>query len=305
MDLHTIYAVDFDGTLIDQVVSQDITPNIEPILASGDGQVYPSFSAAGSISPRVTFSTTAVLTALTAVGVTGVAVAADALVTMYLQKYAEGGLRAGATSHLKMVASKGLLVPRRLSASMDGVTMEYELITVFDGTNAPIILTADQSLAGSPSTGELFVVGPVKINDVQLEGIQAIELDFGIGEIVRISDGQVYPTYVAIGSIAPTLTIETTEALALNTFGVDGTAQGATASEFYLRAVSPGGTRVINATASHIKIVNTASKGRISAEAVRGVHGDVVGTSIVIALTSSGTAHPLTITKGAAIPAGL
>lgn len=302
---HTIYAVDIDDVLLDQVQDASYSPNLENMIRSADGQAYDSFSAGLSCSPTVDFTTSAVATALGKVGTTGFQITTGAVATMYLQAKAAGGVRAGASSHLKIVANEGIIVPRQLTADENGARISYSLICIYNGTNAPLVLTASQSLTGSPAVGEAFVVGPVKINGTQLEGIASWTLDFGIALSIRRPDGLFYPTFVGIDAIRPKITIRTSEALALNTFGIGGTAQGATASEIYLRALEKGGTRYANDASQHIKIYNTASQGRIDVESVAGSSGDDAMADVTIISTSSGTAHPLTVTCATTIPGSI
>ena len=303
--LHTLYAVDVDSTLIDQITNQAVSPNVANLVRRTDGQVYPTYAAAGAISPTISFTTEALATALGKVGTTGFFVDGDGgnTVICFFQKLDNGGTRAGATSHLKIAVNEGIVIPRRLHADASGATLDYDLIATWDGTNDPLVFTASQSLAGSPSGDEGFVLGPVKINGTQLDGVQSMDLDFGIQEIVRGSDGEEYPRYVAIGAIAPMISITCDDAEAINTFGIDGTAQGGTQSEIYIRALAEGGARAANNASSHIKILNTASKGRIHVDSVGG--SDIMAATVTITPTSAGTSHPLTITTGTTIPAGL
>lgn len=307
MDLHTLYAVDYDGTLICGIQDFALTPGLQAALMAGDGQVFNSFVAAQTVAPRITFSTTQIAAALTKTGIAGASIDSGNLLTMYLQKLLEGGTRAGTLSHLRMVVNEGLLIPRRLTADGNGSRLSFEAICTYDGSLAPVVLTADQTLAGSPVTAEGFVVGPVLINSatVKLPGVQSIDLDFGIQETVMSGDGLVYPTFVAIQKIEPVLTINCTEAIAINTYGLDGDAQGAVVTSFYLRKLSPGGTRVANETAQHVKFYNTASKGMITVDNVGGSHGSELRSVIRIHLSSAGVLHPLTYSAAGVIPAGL
>ena len=139
--LHTIYAVDIDSTLIDQVTDQNVSPGISQILRRSDGQVYPTFNAAGQVAPSISFSTQAIATALGKVGTTGFALASGNPAILFFQKLTEGATRAGASSHLKMTVNEGIIVPRRITADANDASIEYDIVTTYDGTNAPIVLT--------------------------------------------------------------------------------------------------------------------------------------------------------------------
>ena len=111
--------------------------------------------------------------------------------------------------------------------------------------------------------------------------------------------------YVAIASFRPTLTIRTLDAVALSTFGVAGTAQGATPSVAYLRAKVDGGGTIANDVASHINIATTASKGMITVKELSAEQEGDATCEITITPTSAGVLHPLTITTGAVIPGAI
>jgi len=303
--LHTIYAVDIDSVLIDQVGSQSIAPEVAESLGIGDGQLYPSFVTAGRIAPSVGFATTGLTAALGKFAPEGFPLVAANPATLFFRKRVKGGRLETGSNHIKAVVTEGIVVPRTLSADQEAAVLTSEIVPTWDGTNNPVLVTTSQALAGSPATAEKFVAGPVKINNVQLEGVTAIEVDFGIALIVPAHDGQVYPLYVAIGAIAPTITVRTVDALALSTFGIDGTAQGGTASEFYFRACQQGAKRYANDASSHIKIVNTASKGTISVREISGEQGGDAEVEIQITPASDGTTNPLSITTGTTIPGSI
>ena len=97
----------------------------------------------------------------------------------------------------------------------------------------------------------------------------------------------------------PSITIRTAEALALNTFGLAGTAQGVTDSVVYFRKKDEGGTVVANATEEHISF--TVDEGIITVDDVTGPHGDILGSQVVITPTYDGTNAIMAIDTTAAI----
>jgi len=305
LSLHTLYAVDIDSVTIDQIVSQAVAPNVAQAVSAGDGQVFGSFVHAGRISPSISFSTTGLTAALTKLAPSGFALAAAALGTFFFRKRVKGGALEVGSNHIKALITEGIVVPRSLSADQDSSSLACDAIATYDGTNLPILVTGSQALTGTPTIAEQFVAGPVTINGVQLEGIVSIELDFGISLTIPAHDGQIYPMYAAIASFRPTLTIRTLDAVALSTFGVAGTAQGATPSVAYLRAKVDGGGTIANDVASHINIATTASKGMITVNELSAEQEGDATCEITITPTSAGVLHPLTITTGAVIPGAI
>jgi hypothetical protein len=289
--------------LIDQVDSFSVDPAIAEILRGADGAVDPTFVSVGSQAPRLAFSTTALATVLAKCGISGLAIAADvdeAGLIAWFQKLQEGGTRATGTVHKKMTVAKGLLLPRRISAQQGGdAELSMEVLTVHDGTNNPIVLASNQALSGSPSVSELFTVGPVVINGVRLEGIQSVDIDFGIQEIIRSADGGIWPTFVAIRERRPRIRITTDDAAVLNTFGLSGAAQGATDSVVYLRKRLEGGGLVEDATEEHISF--SVAEGMIVCGPLSARHPDIVGAEVILTPTYDGSNAILAVDVTAAV----
>jgi len=275
-NLHTLYAVNLNTAtlngspaLFDQIQNFRISTGLQQILQNGDGAVDPSFVGIMSQKPMLRFSTTALATGLAACGLSGAVIDADGSypgLEAWFQKMAAGSDRASGANHLKMTGAKGILVPRSLRASQDGTaTLEFEAIFVYDGTLDPVVIAASQALSGSPAVGEMFTVGPVKINGSFLEGIQDITFDFGIKLITESGDGQVWPTFVGIMSREPSLRIRTTDLTALSTYGITGAAIAASDVVAFLRKIAEGTSgRVADDGGEHISL--TAAQGIITVE---------------------------------------
>ena len=291
---HTLYAVDVDpitaanAVFIDQVSDFTVDPRIAETLQAADGAVDPTYVAVMSQDPRITFSTTAIATFLAEVTNTafmaGIKIDSDVThdgLECYFQKLAEGGTRSAGATHVKLTVNEGLLLPRAITASQGGIaTLPLECVIGYDGTNEPIVITANQALAGTPVVGELFTVGPANINGVALDAIQSVTIDPGIAEIALASDGAIWPTYIAIQSRQPMITIQTLDVSILNTYGLDGTAVDASDVIVFLRKLLEGGTRTPDATAEHISF--TIDEGIIRCGAITGAHGDVLGAQLEI-----------------------
>jgi hypothetical protein len=307
---HVLHCVHIDiaggaGSDVDigQITDFSISTAIQELLLGSDGAVDPTFVAVGEQRPRAAFTTSMLATVLAKCGISGLAIAADVDefgADMFFKKVVEGGTRETGSNHLRLRIAKGLLVPRTLNAPHNGLaTLGLELIATHDGTNNPIVIATSQALAGTAGVSEAFTAGPVYINGVQLEGVQNISIDFGITEMVLGSDGLVWPTYVAILDRKPVIRVRTIDALALNTFGLTGAAQGITDSLIYLRKISQGGTRVANATAEHIKV--SVDEGLISVDTVRGSHPNQLESEVTIRPTYDDANAILAVTTASAI----
>lgn len=296
--VHKIYAVRANTTLIDQVTTSRVSTEIQTRLVSADGGAYPRFAQLVSQTPGIMFGTSKIASVLSTIGLTGLKIGAASAFTAWFQATEEGGVR-GSSGHEMMVLNEGLILPRRLSASLDGqATLEYEAIATWDGTNDPIVLSSS-ALAGTPNVTEDYYAGPVSVNGTACDGVQSIDIDFGIRERRERGDGDLWPTLVYIDRIVPTIRIRTLKAALLRTLGLKGAAQGATDTVVYLRKGSDGGGRVANATSEHVSF--TIDAGHIQVREVGGSNDGPAMVDLIIQPTYDGTNAILAVDTAAAI----
>lgn len=311
--VHTLYAVNIDpiteanAVFIDQVQDQNLDPAIQEILSAGSGQVDPTHVAVMSQNPRIAFSTTALATMLAEVTsgffINGIKIDSDGThdgAELWFQKLAKGGTRTAGANHIKMTVNEGLLLPRSISAMQGQVaSLAMDLLAGYDGTNDPIVIAAAQALEGTPAVGELFTLGPVSINGVDLDGVQGVRLDTGLQEVALGGSGQVWPTFLGIMSRQPLITITTLDVSVLSTYGLSGTAQSATDSKIYLRKIAEGGARVADATAQHLSF--TIDEGHIRVRSIGGGHGAPQAAQLEIRPTYDGDNAILVMSAATAI----
>jgi len=294
---HVLYAVDVNGTLIDQIQEQSVNPGLQELIASGDGLVDATYAAAMSADPVITFRTTDIAAALDAAGISGRACSSD--VYCYFQALAEGGTRQGASSHVKMTVIEGLLVPVSLSVEQDGVaSIEMALfIWSADGTTSPVTIATGQSLSGTPSTSAKWTIGTCKCNNADIPA-ESAGIEFGIRVERMRADGLVYPTFGCIMDRRPVVTFATANVTALSTFGLVGAAR-ASSTVLYLRKLAEGATRVADGTEQHISF--TVNEGRISVRNVGGSHGEKLMAALQITPTYDGSNAVIVVDTTAAI----
>ena len=295
--LHELYAVTVNAVFMDQVSDYMCSLAVQEAIANGDGLVDPTFVATGSQAPRLSWTSSKVATILGSCGISGLALSST--LTAFFQQITKGGTRAGASSHIRLTVNEGLVLPRTLNADQASASLSLECIATYDGTNNPIVIAAGQSLTGTPSVTEQFVAGPVSINGTTLNAVQSITIDFGIAETVAAGDGQVWPTFVAIGERRPRITIQSLDVGFLNTTGISGVAQSASDSVIFLRKVAKGATRVADDTAKHISF--TIDDGMIITRSVGGSHGSPQMAEIEIIPTYDGSNAIMAIDTTAAI----
>lgn len=309
--LHTLYAVQVDKAdtandlFADQISNWSLDTAIEEIIRGGDGHVDPTYVAVGSQSPKITFTSSAVARILTLAGISGlwIGAAGDTAAYAWFRALDEGGTRKTGANHIKLTMAKAMLVPRTLNAPSEGeATLDMELLPYSsDGSTAPISIGTSQSLAARPGgqADERFVAGPAAINGTTINGVQNTTIDFGIELIVKGGDGHVFPTFMAIQSRAPKITIQTVDVSVLNTFGISGTVQSSTDSVIYLRKMSEGGTRVANETEEHISF--TIDEGRVTTRTLGGGHNEPFMAELQITPTWDETAAIIAVDTSCAI----
>ena len=271
---------------------------------SGDGFVDDSFVALMTQAPRITMITTDVKRALDLIGIAGLKIDSDGGsdgVEIWWEQVDEGGIRKAGAVHMKLTVNEGLMVIRRISVNHTGVMQaEIELVTTHDGTNDPIVAAENQLLEGTRLIDEQFTLGPVNINATRIEGIQNLEIDFGIQERARGGDGEVFPTFVYIPFRQFVINWGTTDPTVLvSLIGTTGAKQLAADSEFYFRKLDEGGTRVAEAVAEHIKV--TMGKGRHDISEQTTEHKSETATTGVSVPSSDAGAAPVVISTASAI----
>ncbi len=250
-----------------------------------------------------------------------------------MQAYGARELTTSTSKNFKIVCTDGYILPRTITASNTppaGITCEAIMVGV--GANhdiSPLIISSDATGVGTTAfvttagvATESFVCGPVKIDTAAgaaftLTDVQEINIDFGITETIKMANGTVYAAYVGIQSRNPTIRITThelihldpsvggTEGLELGGIGgagLSGPGVGAAldgASTVYLRKVAANGTRVPDATTTHISFV--INQGWVQIKEVGGSIGGEITTEITITPTNDGTNNIMVIDPDVAI----
>ena len=293
-DVFYLYAVDLDSVLIDGVSDQGIDPGNQIIRPEVDGQVDPRAIFTGTTDPVIDIQTQSIAAALAKITYDGLLLIAANDATLFCQKAEHGGTRGGALKHLKLEVKAGVVIPVSVSASVETpATLAFRIVAADDLTNDPFVFTALQSLAGTPNAVEEFFAGPVKLNNVALEGVQDIAVEFGISLRMRRAAGIAAPVHLSIRRRVSGIRITTDDAKVASDF-VNAVAI-ATATHVYLRKGSVGG-RVAEATAEHVKF--TVAAGAIVCESIAGA--DQMGVISILPIWD-GTNAAIAIDTAAAI----
>jgi len=172
------------------------------------------------------------------------------------QKRADQGVFAGAGTNTLATATKGFLLPTRLSASNGGrASLGLNFHALFDGTNEPLVFSQNQNLTGTPTFTSAFYGQIVYVNGSVVDSLLSASIDFGLAVVPQYEDGVVFPTLMSI--VARTPTISLTFASVRHTIHTLTTAfiaaLGGAIGVYFFKGVASG-KRVANATTSHCKI---------------------------------------------------
>lgn len=310
---HVLYAIQTPAGIIDQITSSNLDLGIEELVQAGDGKVDPEYAATINQSPVLNFTTPALSKALAIAGINGLGVSTP--FDFFFQKVALGGTRATGTNHVKLTFSNGLLLPRRMRAT-DGseATIEYDMLAIApDDSNSPLVVAANQALAGTPLETEKFTVGPVKVAGTLINGITDIDVDFAIQEMMLRGDGSAFPTFAAIQERRPQITLRTLDSLLLSTFKTTEVVGAGTTDhhgQIALSAANPGivsfrkiaqgGVRVNPTSASHV--VLTINEGRFTVRNTTATDREAQDNEAMITPTFDSTNDIIAISLAGALP---
>ena len=248
------------------ITNRTLSPGLQELMQMPAGQADVDYVATMQVAPAITATCTELAVAMGAFGLAGMAIGADPnfQVDAYWTKIAQNAIRAGVTSHVRHRMAAGMVTINSLSWTHPGqATCEVALHPTWDGgSNPPLLYAGSVSLPETPAIAEAYVGGPVFINNVEIESVDAITVDLGLTVVRRYTGGLVRPVYASIQTRSPRITVTTRDITNTNTM-IEGLAQGGTASEVYFRKMDKHGTRVANGTAQHIKFTILANKGEI------------------------------------------
>lgn len=240
----------------DQISDSTVSAEINTVLEYPAGHTYPIFRANESSQPELKFTTPQLSTLLGAVGVGGASLGVS---DAYLKKATKTGSEArAALLHTRLRINESFVYWTRIRLRHNGKS-EADVIVVpnWDGTNDPIMYAGTLALTGNLTATEYFGAGPCKINGNTIPAPQEIILESGVRLIQIGGESDLWDSWVGLETAAPTVTIVTPEAINWGaTIGLEGVAlDGAAGITFYARKFAANGSRVLNATAEHIKFI--------------------------------------------------
>ena len=300
---HGIWAVDVGGSILGGISQQNVRTGTQVAGESTDGEVYVRHQSINEQKPVATWTTNWIATALALIGLTGKAIEdLGGGLSLYAQKHAKGGTRAGAGSHRKYNMTEGLILPQALSVQHRGdATLSYLAAATFDGNNDPVVPTDNVSLPGGLSGAERFTLGPATIESVSLPQIRSFELNFGLTAEGEGADSDIWDTIISIADIAPVFTLRGIDVEWFKSTNIPLTGKAASHANtaVYLKKRASGGTFVANGVAEHIKF--TAAGLAHIEDAFDGSGNETGECSLVMPLKYDGANDPVVINTAAPI----
>lgn len=259
---HNLYGVVLNDTspvTLGAIESVNIQHGAEHRAETTSGAIYPTHAAIVSQNPVADFTSYALQDCLDQIGIGGLSIASLASgLDLYAYKHADGGGRATGSNHRKYTATKGLIVPTRLTCEHRGDAMiAYNVLPTWDQTNDPLVESDSVAVPSAPTDDERFTIGGVTIGGVTIDEIRNFELDFGMNAKTEGVDSNVYDTHASIVEVLAVLTLrginlEWLKSTAIPRAGLAGTHANTT---LYLRKRSQAGAGYLaDGTAEHVKM---------------------------------------------------
>lgn len=304
-EIHNVFAITANATHVGGIINQRAFANSQLRGEPSDGSVFPPVVHMFQQNPGGSFTTR---------DIKGIIDLLDATHTYYTftgagfkcygYKHAEGGTRAGATSHRVLAAALGMLVPRRITAQHRQVaTLDFDAIIAYNGSANPWVITDNQTLpTGITDTGR-WTIGPVTIESVVIDALRSVEIDWGIEARTEGADSDLWDRSVSVFSAQPRIMlrgINIKKFIAAGGVPLTGLAATHANTTIYLRKYAPGGaTYVADVTEEHISI---KCNGLIVPQDLQaGPNGQPQEVSFELKCRHDGTNNPLVIDTTAAI----
>ena len=307
MTVHGLYSVVLNDTAditLGGIESLNIRSQVEHVAEATSGEIYPRHQSINAIKPVADFSSYCLADCLTAIPLVGKSISAMATgLDLYAYAHVHGGGRAGASLHRKYTIADGMIIPTKISCDHRGdAIISYNVLSTWDGTNAPVIETDLQSVPTAGDDDERFTIGKCTLGSVVIADIRNWELDFGISATTEGADSDIYDTHVSIVECKPVLTlkgidIEWLKAAAIPLVGKAAT--HATTTVYLRKRLQTAAGYVADATAQHIKMT---MEGLAWIEDVFSSRGKgPTECSLKLAMRYDGTNAPIVITVASAI----
>lgn len=264
MTLHTAYAARYGNNVIAGLSNLNTSTNPEVQNESGIGTPFPQFVVITAQKPRIAFASRAVATALGITGSTGAKIDGTNGFTAIYAKIGDDGLPSAGSVHRTYVASRGLLLPRRLTCNhRQSATLDMEaLLFSANGNSHPLTVADNAALPALVVNNVQHTLGGISFGTTgQVTNFgcaQSLSIDFGSAAETIGCGSDLYDVHLQLPSVRPVITITgLSAAVFAGTGGVPAVGKPIDHANtaIYLRKYAQDGVGfVANATEEHIKI---------------------------------------------------
>lgn len=285
MTIGTLGCVQYGASVIPGVVGWNFAPGALRAILSGDSAIQTQFLAKLGQKPFGSFTTLAIGTAYTALGLAEVI---DTALVLRLKHRASAGIDANGTA---ITIANGVMALRSIDAT-HGVfaNITYDVLArSTDGAASPFAVAVNAKVTSVVE--ELFTLGSLTISGTPVPGIQSLSVETGVQLRSFGGDGKVYDTFAARVGWAPTIratSIATDNITAGNLAGPALSGAGAVA--VFQKVTNYGGlTGPGDKTA-------TIVKGSVDVDDIGASPGEESGTTFLVTGANTTEVNILTIT---------
>jgi hypothetical protein len=237
-------------------------PALEDIMVRAAGATFPGFTGSGRAQPVYNLGTTQLKTILDYATTEAVARAhSTGNCDIEYQLMTDLGTRTAnaTTSHQRHRMARSLFSLASIDAPEGSgfASCNFQILPTSADDSNPVTVTSNVALTATHATGDVFALGPVKV-DGTLYCVDSWSLSLGLEYELRFCSGGPFLRFAAVRSVNPVLTVRMqNQAQVLANWSTGGAAISSSVVAF-LRKRAAGGLNVANATEEHISITGTA-----------------------------------------------
>lgn len=212
VEMHTVPMA--GAEIISGISEGGINANSEVTRETTVGNLYAEAASLQGLRPVASFTTYNIAQAIDTLGIGGAAscVTSDGThpgIKLYFAAWECAGPKSGVGSNHRVYNVKeGILVPRQLTVEHRGnARISYDLYCGFDGTNAPVLDSEQDTLPTLTNDAARWTMGPMTIGGVTVEGKKSITLDFGPSVSQEGADSDFYDSVTSLDNLLPQLRV--------------------------------------------------------------------------------------------------
>ena len=209
MTLSTAYAAQLGSTVLSGLTNLDAQTNPEVDNEVGIGSIYPQFVVIRSINPKVLFNSRAAQATLSQTGSTGADITDANPFKATFARLAANGQPDNTAIHRTYTATRGLLLPKRLSCQhrQDARIDVETLLWSADGVAAPMVIADTGALPTVPRDNIRHTLQSATIGGVSFGCLESVDVDFGNNARTRGCSSNQYDSDMIQAGVQPVITL--------------------------------------------------------------------------------------------------